>query len=150
MQESLLSLMRKTEGGQETSESLWVARVHTGPTQVQGCSRRITHALDPPLTRSNSGCSWRSKGHHGQDFVRHKAAHLFLGVGQGTVTAPSLPDCRKPPLPWGWGGQKTWCLHPALTLVDGEGRAGGHPHLESCTDLHKAGAGGPPEHLAAC
>ena len=34
MQESLLSLMRKTEGGQETSESLWVARVHTGPTQV--------------------------------------------------------------------------------------------------------------------
>lgn len=92
MQESLLSLMRKTEGGQETSESLWVARVHTGPTQVQGCSRRITHALDPPLTRSNSGCSWRSKGHHGQDFVRHKAAHLFLGKELSQPRPPRLQE----------------------------------------------------------
>ena len=76
-----------------------------------------------------------------------------LGGGARNCHSPSPPQgCRKLPLPWGWKPG----VHPALTLVTGEAREGDRPHLEPRTDaneaqsdLHKVGAGSPPEHSAA-
>ena len=99
--------MRKTEGGQETSEGLWAVRVHAGPAQMQGRSRHIIHTLDPPLTWSNSGCSWRSKGHsssHTMDGTLCDTRLLICSWGRGKeLSQPqSPPGRRKLPLPWGW------------------------------------------------
>ena len=107
--------MRKTEGGQETSEGLWAVWVHTGPAQVQGRSRRIIHTLDSPLTWSNSGCSWRSKGHsssHTMDRTLCDTRLLICSWGRGKELSQPQSPPRLQETAFALGVE-TWCLHPA-------------------------------------
>ena len=103
--------MRKTEGGQETSEGLWAVWVHTGPAQVQGCSRRIIHTLDSPLTWSNSGCSWRSKGHsssHTMDRTLCDTRLLICSWGRGKELSQPQSPTRLQETAFALGVE-TWC-----------------------------------------